>query len=213
MIVGVSTSYQLIDGRNPVRQDLDAILPDRPLALLAPDIHTVWANTKALELAGLLHGGPVPEGSIIVMAADGTATGELQETGAFGPVLRLSRTGGRDMLGYVTGNDPEPPATEAERAADRRLITKGLAHAAKHGITTMHNMDGNFYQLDLLGQIEAEGNLKCRMQVPFHLKNYDPLERMEEAAEMHRRYRGDTIWSGRVKMFMDGVIDLSLIHI
>ncbi|WP_281968294.1 amidohydrolase [Roseovarius nanhaiticus] len=207
MIFGVSTIYGLMDGRNPTRHDLDAILSDRPLALLSPDIHTVWANTLALRQAGLLHGAPVPEGSVIVMEAGGNATGELQETGAFGPILKLNRTGGRDMLGYVTGTEPEPPATEEERAADRRLIAKGLAHAASHGITTMHNMDGNFYQLELLSDLDASGDLKCRMQVPFHLKNYDPLDRLEEAAEMHRRYTGDRVWSGRVKMFMDGVID------
>ncbi|MEI4262461.1 amidohydrolase [Roseovarius sp. D0-M9] len=207
MILGTSTAYGLIGGRNPTRHDLDAILSDRPLALLSPDIHTLWANTMALRQAGLLHGAPVPEGSVIVMEAGGNATGELQETGAFGPVLKLSRTGGRDMLGYVTGAEPEPPATEAERAADRRLIAKGLAHAARHGITTMHNMDGNFYQLELLSDLEASGDLHCRMQVPFHLKNYDPLDRLEEAAEMKRLYTGDRVWSGRIKMFMDGVID------
>ncbi|MDO5757088.1 MAG: amidohydrolase [Rhodobacterales bacterium] len=207
MILGTGTAYGLIGGRNPTRHDLDTILPDRPLALLAPDIHTLWANTMALERAGLLHGGPVPEGSVIVMEAGGNASGELQETGAFGPVLKLSRTGGRDMLGYVTGADPEPPATEAERAADRRLLARGLAHAASHGITTMHNMDGNFYQLELLNDLDRTEELKCRMQVPFHLKNTDPLDRLEEAGEMHRRYTGDRVWSGRVKMFMDGVID------
>jgi predicted amidohydrolase YtcJ len=207
MILGTGTAYDLMGGRNPTRHDLDAILPDRPVALLSPDIHTLWVNTKALELSGLLHGGPVPEGSVIVMEPGGTASGELQETGAFGPVLKLSRTGGRDMLGYVTGAEPEPPATEEERAADRRLIAKGLAHAASHGITTMHNMDGNFYQLELLSDLDATGDLKCRMQVPFHLKNYDPLDRLEEAAEMRRLYSGDRVWSGRVKMFMDGVLD------
>ncbi len=206
MILGTGTAYGLMDGRNPTRHDLDAILPDRPMALLSPDIHTLWANTMALEAANLLHGAPVPEGSVIVMEGE-TATGELQETGAFGPVLTLSRTGGRDMLGYVTGAEPEPPATEAERAADRRLLAKGLAHAASHGITTMHNMDGNFYQLELLSDLDAAGDLKCRMQVPFHLKNYDPLDRLEEAVEMRRLYTGDRVWSGRVKMFMDGVLD------
>ena len=207
MILGTSTIYGLMDGSNPTRHDLDAILPDRPLALLAPDIHTLWANTKALEAANLLQGAPVPEGSVIVMEQGGTASGELQETGAFGPVLKLSRTGGRDMLGYVTGAEPEPPVTMAERAADRALLARGLAHAASHGITTMHNMDGNFYQLELLSDLDAGGDLKCRMQVPFHLKNTDPLDRLEEAAEMRRRYTGDRVWSGRVKMFMDGVID------
>ena len=207
LIVGTSTAYGLLDGRNPTRHDLDAILADRPVALLTPDIHTVFANTLALERADLLHGADVPEGSTVVMGADGKATGLLQETGAFGPVLRLSRTGGRDMLGYVTGADPEPPATLAERAADKALLRKGLAHAARHGVTTMHNMDGNFYQLELLSELEAEGALDCRMQVPFHLKNYDPLDRLEEAAEMHRRWSSDMVWSGRVKMFIDGVLD------
>lgn len=207
MILGTGTAYGLMGGRNPTRHDLDTILPDRPLALLAPDIHTLWANTMALERAGLLQGGPVPVGSVIVMEAGGRASGELQETGAFGPVLKLSRTGGRDMLGYVTGADPEPPATEAERATDRRLLARGLAHAASYGITMMHNMDGNYYQLELLSDLDGTGEMKCRMQVPFHLKNTDPLDRLAEAGEMHRRYTGDRVWSGRVKMFMDGVID------
>jgi hypothetical protein len=207
MVVGTGTNYGILEGANPTRQDLDAILPDRPLALLAPDIHTLWANTAALERAGLLRGAEVPEGSTVVMGADGLATGELLETGAMGPVLKLSRTGGRDMLGYVTGADPEPPATAAERAADRDLIARGLDHAAACGITAMHNMDGNFYQLELLEELDREGRLKARMQVPFHLKNYDTLERLAEGAEMARRWQGDRLWSGRVKMFMDGVME------
>lgn len=207
LIVGTGTTYGLLDGANPTRHDLDAILADRPVALLAPDIHTLWANTMALEQAGLLHGAEMPEGSIVVMGADGLATGELLETGAFGPVLRLSRTGGRDMLGYVTGADPVPPATAAERAADKALLARGQAHAAAHGITTMHNMDGNFYQLELLEELDRDGNLKVRMQVPFHLKNFDPLDRLEEAVEMRRRWSGERLFSGRVKMFMDGVME------
>ncbi|MGB5557722.1 MAG: amidohydrolase [Paracoccaceae bacterium] len=207
LILGTGTTYGIMDGRNPTRHDIDTVLADRPVALMAPDIHTVWANTMALRMAGLLHGAEMPEGSSVVMGADGLATGELLETGAMGPVLRLSRTGGRDMLGYVTGADPVPPATPAERAADKALLARGLAHAASHGITTLHNMDGNFYQLELLDELRAEGTLTCRVQVPFHLKNFDPLDRLEEAVEMQRRYDTDMLWSGRVKMFMDGVVE------
>ena len=36
------------------RHHLDRIIADRPFAMSAPDHHTMWANTKALELAGLL---------------------------------------------------------------------------------------------------------------------------------------------------------------
>ncbi len=40
-------------GRRPLdrRHVLDSILPDRPLALMSPDHHTVWANTIALTKA------------------------------------------------------------------------------------------------------------------------------------------------------------------
>jgi predicted amidohydrolase YtcJ len=111
------------------------------------------------------------------------------------------------MLGYVTGDDPDPAATRNEREADKTLLLKGINHVAAHGITTLHNMDGNFYQLELLSELEAEGRLNVRVQVPMHLKNYDPLERLQEAAEMHSQYNSDKVWSGRVKMFMDGVLE------
>ena len=208
LIMGVAAHYDIVSpGVGATRHDLDAVLPDRPLALMTSDHHTVFANTAALEQAGLLHGGAVPEGSEIVMASDGTATGQLNETGAFGPVLKLSVLGGRDLLGYVTGADPEPAATPEERAHDKEVILKGLSHCASHGITGLHNMDGNFYQLELLSELEAEGRLPMRVQVPMHLKNFDPLDRLAEADEMRRRFTSDKVYSGRVKMFMDGVLD------
>ena len=208
LVLGVGAFYELFTGKAEApRLLLDAILKDRPFALLAADLHTVWANSMTLERAGLLHGASVPEGSTVVMGEDGLATGTLLEAGAFGPALALSRTGGRDMLGYVTGADPIPPATASERAADKDLLVKGLRHAAAHGITTLHNMDGNIYQLELLSALEAEGRLPCRVQVPFHLKNFDPLDRLDEAADMRARFHSDKVWSGRVKMFMDGVME------
>ena len=59
--------------------------------MFAPDHHTVWANTAALEAAGLLNGGEVDAGSEIVMGEDGKANGELLEPGAYGPILEMTR--------------------------------------------------------------------------------------------------------------------------
>jgi predicted amidohydrolase YtcJ len=208
LVLGVGAFYDLFTkAKVSPRKLLDDIISDRPFALLSADLHTVWANTLTLEEAGLLHGAEMPEGSTVVMDEDGFANGTLLETGAFGPALALSRTGGRDMLGYVTGNDPDPAATLAQREADKTLLLKGLDHVALHGITTLHNMDGNFYQLELLSELEDENRLKVRVQVPFHLKNFDPLTRLEEAREMHNRFTSEKVWSGRVKMFMDGVFE------
>jgi len=210
VVFAVQADYGIVaPGHHTTRQDLDQVMPDRPFAMFAPDHHTIWANTRALELAGLLHGGPVDQGAEIVMAADGTATGELREPGAYAPVLKLTRHGGRDMAGLVTGADPQPPATAAECALDKAVIAEGLKHCASHGITGLHNMDGNFYNLELLSELEADGDLLCRVEVPFHFKSFDSLDRFAEAEEMRARYQGDWVWCNRVKMFIDGVVESS----
>jgi predicted amidohydrolase YtcJ len=208
LVFCVMADYDILGlGRTLTRHDLDSILPDRPLAMFAPDHHTVWANTAALEAAGLLQGGEVDAGSEIRMGDDGLANGELLEPGAYGPILELTRHAGREMLGLVTGADPSPPATPAQRAMDKDVIEQGLKHCAAQGITGLHCMDGNTYQLELLNELDAEGRLPMRVMVPFHLKGTDPVERLQEAVAMRARFQNDKVWCGHVKMFIDGVIE------
>lgn len=207
LLFAAAIDYNAVGQNTPTRHDLDAAFSDRPFAAMTSDHHTVYANTKALELAGLLHGKEVEEGSEVVMGPDGTASGELLEAGAFGPVLACTPLGGREMLGMTTGADPIPKPDAKTRTTDKSVLVKGLEHCASHGITSLHNMDGNFYQLELLSELEDEGKLLCRTEVPMHLKHTDPVDRIAEAIEMRAKYNGDNVWCNRVKMFMDGVID------
>lgn len=188
------------------RHHLDRMVADRPLVVVAFDHHTMWANTKALEVAGLLHGKTLGPGNEIVMGEDGLATGELREGEAFGPVVKYS---GEDRagLGLSTGGEPEPAPSPEERELDRGMIKRALEWCARNGITSFHNMDGNLYTLELLSEIEAEGELLCRAKVPFHFKNFMKTEILEKASVMADRYRSDWISSGMVKMFYDGVLE------
>ena len=195
------------DGIPITRQVLDSIIADRPLALFCFDHHTLWANTMALETAGILRGRELPPGNEIVMGRDGFATGELREPAAYSPVLALTETAGREMLGMTTGENPKPPATAAERVLDQRILKKGLDYCASLGITSIHNMDGNWYQLELLKALQDNGELIARVEVPFHQKNYFKTSRVDEAVEMRESYQGDMLHSGRVKIFMDGVLE------
>ncbi|WP_181702742.1 amidohydrolase [Chthonobacter albigriseus] len=207
LVIGQAADYTMLsDQAITTRQDLDAILPDRPLLLFAPDHHTAWANTAALAAAGILHGKPVGVGNEIVMAPDGTASGELREGEAFGPVLALSKVGTRVRQGLTNGGEPEPPTPE-ERAADRAVMKRGLEHLARHGITSFHNMDGNFYQLELIDELIEAGDFICRARVPMHFVDAMPIEALEKASAMTARYDSDRLRSGFVKLFMDGVID------
>ncbi|RWX67029.1 amidohydrolase [Mesorhizobium sp. M4B.F.Ca.ET.089.01.1.1] len=206
MLVAQGVDYTVLGDEWVTRHHLDAILPDRPFVMAAPDHHTMWANTKALELAGILHGRTLGPGNEIVMGEDGLAAGELREGEAFGPVLDLAGEG-RVRLGLATGGEPDPTPTAAERAADRDIMRRGLAWCARHGITSIHNMDGNLYQLELLAEIEAEEGLPCRAQIPFHYKNFMTLDMLDKASIMAERYKGEWLSSGMVKVFYDGVLD------
>ena len=205
LLMAQGAGYEVLD--HPVtRQDLDAIIADRPIAMMAPDHHTLWANTAALKAAGILHGAKTPHGHEIVMGPDGTATGELREFEAFGPVLAL---GGEAhlQLGIATGGEPNPWPDAAQRAQDKDKIAAGLAHCVAHGITSMVNMDGNRYTLALLAEMEAEGRLTARVKVPFHFKPHMELSELDRADAMTAEFQTEFLSCGFVKMFMDGVVD------
>ena len=206
MLVGQGVDYTVLGNERVTRHHLDAILPDRPFCMAAPDHHTMWANTKALEMAGILNGRALGPGNEIVMGDDGLAAGELREGEAFGPVLDLAGES-RVRLGLATGGEPDPMPSAAERAADRDIMRRGLAWCARHGITSIQNMDGNLYQLELLAEIEAEEGLPCRVKIPFHYKNFMTLDMLDKASVMAERYHSEWLSSGMVKVFYDGVLD------
>jgi predicted amidohydrolase YtcJ len=204
LLMGQGASYDLL-GRGMTRLDLDAVT-DRPLAVMAADHHTLWANTQALMQAGISHGAVMPRGHEVVLGADGLATGELREFEAFAPVIALGGEA-RLNLGIATGEEPMPWPNEAERAIDRAKVVAGLRHCAAHGITSVVNMDGNRYTLELLREVQAAGDLRCRARVPFHFKPHMEMQALDRAAAMTRDFDDDWLSSGFVKMFMDGVVD------
>ncbi len=205
LIIGQGCDYAILD-RPLTRQDLDAILPDRPVLLIAADHHTGWANTAALKAAGILEGRALGPGNEIVMGPDGYATGELREFEAKAPVMALSGAQ-RITAGIATGEEPVPEPTEAERAADCIEMARGLQHCARNGLTSLVNMDGNRYTLQVLAALRAQDQLTARVRVPFHFRNHRKLEHLQIASELSAEFDDDWLASGFVKMFMDGVVD------
>ncbi len=207
LLLAQGADYEIL-GRNTRldRHVLDRICPDRPMAVMAYDFHTLFANTAALKAAGLLKGRELPVGNEVVRGADGLATGELREKFAMLPVLDLRTTGGREMLG-MSGIEPPVPPTQAEWRDDVEILKAGMKFAASKGITSMHNMDGNRHLLELLRDVEAEGGLLSRISVPFHFTRDMPLSELDRATAMTRDFTGDKLTCGRVKIFIDGVIE------
>lgn len=78
-IVGDGWYMADFPGGNPTRGILDAVAPDRPVCLESRDGHSVWVNTRALELAGITADTPDPADGVIVREPDGRPTGTLHE--------------------------------------------------------------------------------------------------------------------------------------
>ncbi len=180
-VIGRRSHYEIIS----TRQELDEIITDRPVYIRAADAHTGWANTKALELAGILHEGKEigPYGTV-VRDENGIATGELRERDAMKAIL--------DII---------PSQSEAR-------IRKQLSQAAtgfnKTGITSIHNMNGDLKDLLVYAAAEDSGDLNLRVYVPFEVKPETTENDLQEAVTMANT-QGDYVRGGAVKFFMDGV--------
>ena len=56
MLMAQGAGYEILD-RPVTRHDLDRVIADRPIAMMSPDHHTVWANTAALDGGGAVARG------------------------------------------------------------------------------------------------------------------------------------------------------------
>ncbi len=112
-ILGGGWSMEHFAGGTPTRELLDAVVPDRPVFLMNRDHHGAWANTAAIQLAGIDASTPDPEDGRIERDADGFPAGTFHE-------------GSADLFGAVK---PEVDADLAYRGllrAQDELIALGI---------------------------------------------------------------------------------------
>ena len=201
LVCAYGANYDLLGQGRPDRHRLDALLPDRPLCITATDFHCAWANSAALQAAGILQGSTV-EG--VEIGPDGLASGELREFAAMDLVRRLAPSGGRETLG-LSALEPEA-VTQAERARDKATLHRAMRECLAQGITSVVNMDGNLYLADLLSELALE-DLPISVSLPMTLV---PGQSAEHRAKLLKRAMSEPVGRlrfGRVKMFLDGVFD------
>ncbi len=204
MVCAYGANYDLLGESRPDRHALDAVLADRPLCITSTDFHCAWANTAALQAAGILHGANAGAGAEVVTGPDGLATGELREFAAMDLVSRLAPSGGREGLG-LSGQEPQA-ITPDQRASDKAALLRAMQECLRHGITTVVNMDGNLYQADLLKELAQDG-LPLNVSLPMTLVPGQSPARRAELLRAATQPPVGRLSFGRVKMFMDGVFD------
>jgi predicted amidohydrolase YtcJ len=189
-ILGRGWSYPVF-GRSglPDRHMLDEVVADRPVYLEGFDGHTWWANSKALELAGITKATPDPTGGFIVRdPRTGEPTGALKEDPADALVRRVI-----------------PPPSREEKLNAYRV---GLKAANRFGLVRVHSAGGDLSSADLLEELHKSGELTLRFYLAYRVR--PPVVTPEQFNEIERarqKYHDDWISAGAVKFFRDGVIE------
>lgn len=185
-VVGRGWSYDLVPkGELPTRHMLDRVVPDRPVLLEAYDGHSSWANTKALELAGVTADTPDPADGRVVREADGrTPQGALLEAAS----------------ALVSRHVPE-----VDRATKLAAVKEALVGYRDLGVTTVHAICGSADELSLYEELLADCALPVRVVAALPLET--PID--EVVAIRDRLARGYPEWLrlGFLKGFLDGVIE------
>ncbi|PKD43940.1 amidohydrolase [Rhodohalobacter barkolensis] len=102
----------------PTAEDLDSVVPDRPVYLTRVDGHAAWTNSKAMELAGISRDTPDTQGGRVVRDEFGDATGIFVDA----------------TMSYITQHIPERTQKENEQAFELALQVM-----AEHGLTSVHD--------------------------------------------------------------------------
>lgn len=177
----------LPQGRLPRKEEIDAVVKDRPVFLSAYDGHTAWVNSKALALAGITKDTKFSGyGEIVKDAVTGEPTGALKE-GAMGLVRRLT---------------PAP-----DQAAKIRALEAGMRMAAGLGITSVQNANGSLDEIALYEELEKRGRLTLRSAFAMSVGPMVTEADLEAYAALRRKHAGPLVRVGAIKIMMDGVIE------
>lgn len=165
----------------PTAADLDAVAPNHPVYLQAKSVHAGWANTRALEIAGITDSTPDPHGGQIMRDSAGKATGILLES----PAMRLVW-------------ERIPPPTLDQLAAWMKTAQETVLSL---GLTGIHDFDDP-QCLRALQVLRERGELSIRVLKHIN-KGY-----VDAAIEtgLRRGFGDDWIRIGAVKLFADGAL-------
>ncbi|MBC2686220.1 amidohydrolase [Bacillus toyonensis] len=172
-------------------QVLDELFPNNPVIIMERTSHSVWVNSKALELAGINKDTKDPQGGRIIRDPE---TGE--------PFGILYDTAGDIVMEKAWNAQPNLFEKNYEGLLD------GLDEVAKNGITTVG--DGRLYWkrgwLDVWKKVNDEKKLTSRVVLrPWVYPNLNEAEQIEYFQKIKRDDLSSRMLINQVKMYSDGI--------
>ena len=186
-IVGGGWALPVFLEANPSKEELDAVVSDRPAYLSAADGHSAWVNSRALELAGVTAKTMDPKnGRIERKAGTGEPSGTLREAAA-------------NLVGRLI---PEPTAEEYLSG-----LRGGLALANRFGITSIIEASADDKLLDAYAGLDRSNGLTLRVLASIYVDPEKGIAQIGDLVQKRERYQGHYLKATAAKVFIDGVIE------
>lgn len=186
-ISGGGWAMEYFPGGNPHKDDLDAIVPDRPAFLFNKDTHGAWVNSRALEIAGIDDSVADPSDGRYERDSEGRLTGMLHEGAAYSFEER-----------WV----PKPDRDEwkaAIRGAQEYLHSLGITGWQDAWVTPE--------TLEAYAELAAEELLTARVVGALWWDRHRGVEQIADLVAQRERGTGGRFFPTTVKMMTDGVLE------
>ncbi|NOD36028.1 MULTISPECIES: amidohydrolase [unclassified Ruegeria] len=187
-IIGGSWPPGMFPDEAPTRELLDSVIPDRPVFIQDQSAHSVWMNTKALELSGIMaaRDADLPDGSVVVRDGFGVPSGTIREF----------------AIGFARRS--MPPFPKEEMIGTARGF-QDLFHSL--GITSVKAAAGYQSHIDAVHALNDAGEWKLRMHMAMSYNYYDAGSTLDEQIETIQSaddYVLDFFDPRGFKIFLDG---------
>ena len=165
----------------PAAADIDAVVAARPVWLRRIDGHAGWANSRALELAGIGADTPDPVGGKIVRDSRGVATGILIDK----------------AMNLVESRVPAP-----DRQALRKAYRLAIGAMLPLGITGVHDAGIDREQAEVFLSMADDAELGIRVYAMLS----DAGANLDAFTKPLRGYGNDHLDIAAVKLYTDGAL-------
>ncbi|MDD9891075.1 MAG: amidohydrolase [Gammaproteobacteria bacterium] len=166
----------------PNASSIDAVVGNKPVWLTRVDGHAGWANTAAMELAGIDRNTEDPTGGQIIRDENGDATGVLIDT----------------AMRYVSSQIPNPTFAEQKFA-----LQTAMESLATYGITSVHDAGIGSQTVAAFKDLLADGPLPIRVNAMISASDSLYQDRLNEG---FFRSDDDTFVIHSVKVVGDGAL-------
>ena len=177
-------------GLTLTRQDLDAMLHDRPMIVSGSDGHTAWVNSAALKAAHISAATKDPIGGRIEHDSTGKPTGTLRDAAA---ALALAA---------------KPVASLGHEAA---LLDKAFNAMRATGITSVQDAAVDDHAMRIYKRLYDTHRLRMRVRGSFSLEHYHESAKaqIDRAIVFRTKWAidPDFLRADAIKIFADGVIE------